>query len=113
MEKKEFNFWRDHSANYLKMAFQYWQNMGKTAKTRFICLKEGYHGDTIGSVSVGGIDLFHQIYSPLLFESFKAPSPYLHCLQNRIPLEKGAEFCVAEVENILQEHAHETAAFIL
>jgi len=97
----------------LKMAFQYWQNSGKTEKTKFICLKEGYHGDTLGAVSVGGIDLFHKIYAPLLFEAFKAPCPYLQCLENRIPLEEGAEFCAAEVEKILQAHGHETAAFIL
>ncbi len=97
----------------IKMAFQYWQNIGKTEKTKFVCLKEGYHGDTIGSVSVGGIDLFHKIYAPLLFESFKAPSPYLQCLERGIPLDKGAEFCAAEVEKILQKHQHEIAAFIL
>lgn len=97
----------------IKMAYQYWQNLGETAKTRFICLKEGYHGDTIGSVSVGGIDLFHKIYAPLLFESFKAPSPYLHCLTHQIPLEKGAGPCAAEVEKMLQKHDSEIAAIIL
>ena len=97
----------------IKMAFQYWQNKGKTEKTKFLCLKEGYHGDTIGSVSVGGIDLFHKIYSPLLFESFKAPSPYLHCREHHIPLEKGAAPCAAEVEKIIQAHHREIAAFIL
>jgi len=97
----------------LKMAFQYWQNSGKPAKTKFICLKEGYHGDTLGAVSVGGIDLFHKVYSPLLFEAFKAPCPYLHCLEHRISPVQGAEFCAAAVEKILKAHAHETAAFIL
>ena len=55
----------------LKMAFQYWQNQG-VKKTKFVTLTNAYHGDTIGSVSVGGIDLFHQIYKPLLFKSLKA-----------------------------------------
>jgi adenosylmethionine-8-amino-7-oxononanoate aminotransferase len=59
----------------LKMAFQYWQNQAKN-KTKFVTLTNAYHGDTIGSVSVGGIDLFHQIYKPLLFKSYKvAPDP--------------------------------------
>jgi len=40
-------------------------------KTRFLSLANGYHGDTIGSVSVGGIDLFHKVYSPLLFKGFQ------------------------------------------
>src|SRR5207248_1841237 len=58
----------------LKMAFQYWQQRGgaDSRKTRFVCLREAYHGDTIGSVSVGGIDLFHAAYRPLLFNSLKA-----------------------------------------
>ncbi|OJU82346.1 MAG: adenosylmethionine--8-amino-7-oxononanoate transaminase [Solirubrobacterales bacterium 70-9] len=56
----------------LKMAFQYHQQRGDTARTRFVRLREAYHGDTIGSVSVGGIDLFHATYRPLLFETLAA-----------------------------------------
>ena len=58
----------------LKMAFQFWQQRGGQAarRTRFIALREAYHGDTIGSVSVGGIDLFHSMYRPLLFDTLKA-----------------------------------------
>ncbi|MDX6641761.1 MAG: adenosylmethionine---8-amino-7-oxononanoate aminotransferase, partial [Solirubrobacteraceae bacterium] len=54
----------------LKMAFQYWQHMGEHARTKFVYLRNSYHGDTVGSVSVGGIDLFHHMYKPLLFEGF-------------------------------------------
>jgi adenosylmethionine---8-amino-7-oxononanoate aminotransferase len=54
----------------LKMAFQYWQHMGEHARTKFVYLRNSYHGDTVGSVSVGGIDLFHHLYRPLLFEGF-------------------------------------------
>ena len=54
----------------LKMAFQYWQQRGGQHARRTIRLpRDAYHGDTIGSVSVGGIDLFHSAYGPLLFES--------------------------------------------
>ena len=58
----------------LKMAFQYWQQRGgeDAGRTRFVSLRDAYHGDTIGSVSVGGIDLFHSMYRPLLFDSLKA-----------------------------------------
>ncbi len=58
----------------LKMAFQYWQQQGgeQRRKTRFVSLRDAYHGDTIGSVSVGGIDLFHSLYRPLLFDTLKA-----------------------------------------
>jgi len=55
----------------LKMAFQYWQQRGgaDAKKIRFVTLRDAYHGDTLGSVSVGGIDLFHKVFRPLLFES--------------------------------------------
>jgi len=55
----------------LKMAFQYWRQRGQDRR-RFVALRMAYHGDTIGSVSVGGIDLFHSVYEPLLFDTPKA-----------------------------------------
>ena len=64
----------------LKMAFQYWQHKGKPNKNKFIALNQSYHGDTVGSVSVGGIDLFHRVFKPLLFEPYHIPSPSCyHC----------------------------------
>jgi adenosylmethionine-8-amino-7-oxononanoate aminotransferase len=60
----------------LKMAFQYWRQSGaaESERTRFICLDDAYHGDTVGSVSVGGIDLFHSLYRPLLFDAIRVPA---------------------------------------
>jgi adenosylmethionine-8-amino-7-oxononanoate aminotransferase len=55
----------------LKMAFQFWRQRGEE-RPRFVALRMAYHGDTIGSVSVGGIDLFHSLYRPLLFDTLKA-----------------------------------------
>ncbi|OGW96768.1 MAG: adenosylmethionine--8-amino-7-oxononanoate transaminase [Omnitrophica WOR_2 bacterium GWA2_45_18] len=59
----------------LKMAYQYWQNLGKTKKTRIAHLANAYHGDTLGSVSVGGIDLFHHVYRKLIFKTVTVPFP--------------------------------------
>jgi adenosylmethionine---8-amino-7-oxononanoate aminotransferase len=56
----------------LKMAFQYWRHRGVPDRSGFICLRDAYHGDTIGSVSVGGIDLFHACFGPLLFDAWQA-----------------------------------------
>jgi adenosylmethionine---8-amino-7-oxononanoate aminotransferase len=56
----------------LKMAFQWWLQLGQTERSSFICLEQAYHGDTLGAVSVGGIELFHSCYGPLLFPVFHA-----------------------------------------
>jgi adenosylmethionine-8-amino-7-oxononanoate aminotransferase len=80
----------------LKMAFQFHQQRGDTARTRFIRMREAYHGDTIGSVSVGGIDLFHATYKPLLFETLAA--------------EPGD---AAQMERLLSAHEGEVAAVIM
>ena len=62
----------------LKMAFQYWMHKGVEGKHTFLSLKNAYHGDTLGAVSVGGIETFHKAFSPLLFKTYNAPSPYCY-----------------------------------
>jgi adenosylmethionine-8-amino-7-oxononanoate aminotransferase len=80
------------------MAFQFWQQQGgeHARKTRFVCLRMSYHGDTLGSVAVGGIDLFHSMYRPLLFDALRA--------------EPGD---AADLERILTENDGEVAAVIV
>jgi adenosylmethionine-8-amino-7-oxononanoate aminotransferase len=79
----------------LKIAFQYQKQRGRPAKQKFLALTNAYHGDTIGAVSVGGIDLFHEIFHPLLFNVLHVP-PVIDAL-----------------DQLLQQHAHELAAFIV
>ncbi|WP_129727002.1 adenosylmethionine--8-amino-7-oxononanoate transaminase [Ectobacillus funiculus] len=97
----------------IKMAFQYWQHKGERKKQRFITMKEAYHGDTIGAVSVGAIDLYHEAYSSLLFSSIKAPYPYVY----RSPIngreKEQTDFFLAKLEEVLQAHHEETAALII
>lgn len=99
----------------LKMAFQFWQQTDppRPKKTKFVSLGFAYHGDTVGAVSVGGIELFHGTYRPLLFEVIQAPAP--HCY--RCPLGRRPETCgmacAAEMESILATRAEETAAVVL
>ncbi|MFQ5681527.1 MAG: aminotransferase class III-fold pyridoxal phosphate-dependent enzyme, partial [Candidatus Omnitrophota bacterium] len=57
----------------LKISYQYWQNLGKGEKGSFIYFDNSYHGDTLGAVAVGGIDLFHRIYRRLLFKAYRLP----------------------------------------
>ena len=59
----------------LKMAYQYWQHEGETQRDRFIAMSNAYHGDTVGSVSLGGMDLFHQAFRGLIFPTVRAPYP--------------------------------------
>jgi adenosylmethionine---8-amino-7-oxononanoate aminotransferase len=80
----------------LKMAYQWWHQRGEPGRTGFVCLRDSYHGDTIGSVSVGGIDLFHSLYRPLLFEAW--------------PAEPGDP---AHLRGLLAEHGSRVAAVIV
>jgi adenosylmethionine---8-amino-7-oxononanoate aminotransferase len=82
----------------LKMAFQSAQASSRRKK-KFICFTNGYHGDTLGSVSVGGIDLFHKVYGPLLFPAIKTESPYCY----RCALDRTCPRCGMECLNFLEE----------
>jgi adenosylmethionine-8-amino-7-oxononanoate transaminase len=80
----------------LKMAFQYWKQKGVAGRNKFITLENAYHGDTVGSVSVGGMELFHSIFKPLLFETIQIKN-----------------FSLDQARRIFAEHAQETAACII
>jgi adenosylmethionine-8-amino-7-oxononanoate aminotransferase len=82
----------------LKMAFQYWRQRGgeEARRTEFVTLRNAYHGDTIGAVSVGGIDTFHAAFEPLLFTS--------HAVSAEDP---------AELERVLAERGDRIAAVIV
>ena len=97
----------------LKMAFQYWQNRGFTQRSKFLALKNAYHGDTIGAVSVGGIELFHGIYKPLLFESFFTPSPYCYRCEFSMDSKSCSLYCLGQIEKILESSHDEIASVIL
>ena len=97
----------------LKMAFQYQQQTGNKKKIKFLTLVNAYHGDTIGAVSVGGIDLFHKIYKPLLFKSIKAPTPYCYRCPYRLERKTCKMRCLKEIENLIKKHHNEIAAMIV
>ena len=97
----------------LKMSFQYWQNIGRKKKTKFLSLDSAYHGDTVGAMSVSGVDLFNKAFSPLFFKSFKAPSPY--CYRCPVGGDKStcSIECINSLEAILKKKSKEIAALIL
>ena len=97
----------------LKMAFQYWKHKGIKGKKRFLHLENAYHGDTIGAVSVGGIDIFHKIFSPLLFRSYKAPSPYCYRCKTGKKYPSCGLDCLKKMGNILKTHHQDIAGLII
>ncbi|HET7318247.1 MAG TPA: adenosylmethionine--8-amino-7-oxononanoate transaminase [Nitrospirota bacterium] len=99
----------------LKIAFQYWQQKGPEhqKKTGFLSLAGAYHGDTIGSVSVGGIDLFHAIYKPLLFQTRKIPSPHCYRCTYGLTDPDCQKTCFVHAERTIQKYASVTAALII
>ncbi len=89
----------------LKIAFQFWQNsQTRNSKTKFLTFVDAYHGDTIGSVSVGGIDLFHKIYKPLLFKSLKVKMGDAAALE-RVLKQRHGEIAAVVTEPLVQAAA--------
>lgn len=99
----------------LKMAFQYWQQRSdpRPGKTRYLALTNAYHGDTLGDVSVGGVERFHAMFRPLLFETLRAPSPY--CYRCPLGLErKSCKIdCAEELVRLVETHHEELAAVVM
>lgn len=95
----------------IKMAFQYWRNSGQPRRQRFIALRQSYHGDTMGSVSIGGIDIFHRIFGPMTFAAHFAapPHPYrfsgtsVQCLENAL----------SQMKETLEQHREDIAAIVI
>jgi adenosylmethionine-8-amino-7-oxononanoate aminotransferase len=97
----------------LKMSFHYWRNVGQTGKRKFITLSNSYHGETLGALAVGNVELYKRTYAPLLMDVITVPSP--DCYE-REPGETWAEHSIrkfALMERALADHASEVAAVII
>ena len=99
----------------LKIAFQYWQQRTdpKPEKTRYLAFQQAYHGDTLGSVSVGGVDRFHNMFRPLLFHVVRAPIPDRYHLPKGVTPQSASEFYLQQLEALLETHHQELAAVII
>ncbi len=97
----------------LKMAFQYWQHKNQPKKQKFISLANAYHGDTVGTVSVGGIDLFHRVFKPLLFEAQHIPAPSCYHCNLTTTKENCPLICADKLEEVLQQHHQEIAGLVI
>ena len=99
----------------IKMALQYWRQRPdpRPAKTCYVALGEAYHGDTLGSVSVGGVERFHAMFEPLLFETIRVPVPDPYRTPPGLAPESCLEHYLGEMERVLAEHHERIAAVVI
>jgi adenosylmethionine---8-amino-7-oxononanoate aminotransferase len=97
----------------LKMSFHYWRNTGKPQKTKFISLQNGYHGETLGALSVTDVAIFKDTYAPLLLQSAQMPSPDARLAAQGETAEQYALRCAEALEQYIATHHEQIAAFII
>jgi adenosylmethionine---8-amino-7-oxononanoate aminotransferase len=97
----------------LKMSFHYWRNTGKPNKNKFISLQNGYHGETLGALSVTDVAIFKDTYAPLLIQSVQMPSPDWRLAAKGETAEQYALRCADALEKYVAMHHEELAAFII
>ncbi len=99
----------------IKVAFQYFKQKGAKykEKKKIIAATSAYHGDTLGCVSVGGIELFHSIYKPLLFEALRIPYPYCYRCLFGMKYPGCMLYCASEAEKIIKVNGPESCALII
>jgi adenosylmethionine-8-amino-7-oxononanoate aminotransferase len=99
----------------LKMAVQYWRQRHPEAgaKNSFLHLKLAYHGDTIGAVSVGNIELFHSRFKPLLFPTVEAEPPYCYRCPLNLSHPPCQMACINPIEQLLKSRHRDLAGFII
>jgi len=97
----------------VKMSLQYWRHRGRPERSGLVAVERGYHGDTIGTMSLGGVPEFHQAFASLLFKSHRIPSPYCYrCPMLREP--QSCELaCLAPLRVLLEHEGERIAAVII
>ncbi len=99
----------------LKMAFQYWRQRRdpRPEKNLYVALGDAYHGDTMGGISVGGVDRFTAMFEPLLFDVIRVPAPDMYRLPPRVTAQSALAHYLETVERVLKEHHSKIAALVL
>jgi len=99
----------------IKMAFQYWRQRPdpRPEKDCYVALGDAYHGDTLGAVSVGGVERFHAMFQPLLFEVLRLPAPNPYRLPPCVTRENLLQHALAEMEQLLAQHHHRIAGVVI
>lgn len=99
----------------LKMAFQYWRQKSAPEPSRdlFLAVGNAYHGDTLGSVSVGGVSRFHAMFDPLLFDVVRGPCPDTYRLPEGVEPEQACAYYLQQYEALMERFADRLAAIII
>jgi adenosylmethionine-8-amino-7-oxononanoate aminotransferase len=97
----------------LKMSYHYWRNAGRAAKRRFVTLTNSYHGETLGALAVGHVELYREIYQPLLMDVISVPSPDCYAREPGDDWETHSRRMFAPMEETLARHADEVCAVIV
>ena len=97
----------------LKMVYQFWKQEGQPRRTKFVSFRLGYHGDTIGAVSVGGVDLFHSTFRPLLFKGIKVEPPYCYRCPLKLKFPSCRYKCLEPIESVLKTNQKQISAFVI
>lgn len=97
----------------IKMAYQYWYQKGQAQKKHFVSMTDSYHGDTLGSVSVGGIDIYKEIFKPLVFETMKVCAPNCYRCPKGNTNENCSYQCLKDVEMLFKRRGFDIAAIIV
>ncbi len=97
----------------LKMSFHYWLNRNKTGKTKFITLENSYHGETLGALAVGNVELYRKTYGPLLMDTIRVPSPDCYLREEGESCADYSRRAFAHMEQALEHHADEVCAVII
>ena len=97
----------------VKMAYQYQVHLGRPERSRFVTFRHAYHGDTLGAVSVGGIDIYHTTFKPLMFETVQAPAPYCYRCELGQNRNSCRMECLSAVEALLEGSAGQVAGVVI
>jgi adenosylmethionine-8-amino-7-oxononanoate aminotransferase len=95
-----------------KMAIQYWQNIGIKDKTKFVSLENGYHGDTIGAMSIGYAPFFFSKFKKLLFPVIRTPTPHKYRMPTRFTFKEYQNYCIEKIENVFSKRS-DLVAFVM
>jgi adenosylmethionine---8-amino-7-oxononanoate aminotransferase len=95
----------------MKMALQYWKNRGEKRKTKFISMENGYHGDTMGAMSLGYLPKYFAPYLPLLRRAIKIPSPV--CRSGYSDCQDYENLCLEKTEVILANNSSHCCALVM